>query len=258
MAEVVHVNPSLSLPPSRVVALSVQRTIGRVRLDGAVDEHIRRTIATYDRIARDYRVTATAELRAWEEGSMRLFRQLLPGSRVLVPGCGDGRDSRFLSSIGLEVRSFDLSEGMLTEARNQDPARVYEKRGLRDIARVSGTYDGVFAAGCLYHLSRSEFTEFLRAAQSVLSTNGVLYLRMKLGTGEEFRVIPRAAAPGGSEARRLLRGERFYTYYSHEELLILFRDYTVTRYRPLAARGGGQRVLAGAKIAPFESVRGPS
>jgi hypothetical protein len=68
-----------------------------------MDEHVRKTIATYDVIAPHYRVTAIPELRAWEESSMRLFASYLQGSRVLVPGCGDGRDSRYLSSLGLDV-----------------------------------------------------------------------------------------------------------------------------------------------------------
>ena len=84
-------------------------------------EHVEQTIATYDSIATAYRITATLELRAWLEESMRVFVDYLPGARVLVPGCGDGRDSRYLSSRGLDVTSFDLSPGMLKVAISQDP-----------------------------------------------------------------------------------------------------------------------------------------
>ena len=62
---------------------------------GTEDDHIERTIATYDVIAPHYHVTATPELRDWEESSMRLFADFLGGTSVLVPGCGDGRDSRY-------------------------------------------------------------------------------------------------------------------------------------------------------------------
>jgi hypothetical protein len=63
---------------------------------GTEDDHVERTIATYDVIAPHYHVTATPELRDWEESSMRLFANYLGGTSVLVPGCGDGRDSRYL------------------------------------------------------------------------------------------------------------------------------------------------------------------
>jgi hypothetical protein len=52
------------------------------------DEHVQHTIATYDLIADDYKLTATPEMRAWEEASMRRFADYLPGKRVLVPEAG--------------------------------------------------------------------------------------------------------------------------------------------------------------------------
>lgn len=67
-------------------------------------DYVAQTIATYNVIAPDYKLTATPEMRAWEENSMRRFSGYLAGKHVLVPGCGDGRDSRFLRSLGLAVR----------------------------------------------------------------------------------------------------------------------------------------------------------
>ena len=86
-------------------------------------DHVAQSIATYDAIAEHYHVTATPELRAWKEASMRRFAEYLSGKRVLVPGCGDGRDSRFLSSLGLAVISFDLSRGMLGARSSRPTAR---------------------------------------------------------------------------------------------------------------------------------------
>ena len=97
-------------------------------------DHVRETIATYDRIAPHYGLTATPEVRAWEERSMRAFRELLPGKRALVPGCGDGRDSRFLASLDLRVISFNPSGGMLSIAKAQDPAGTYVVLHLRQIS----------------------------------------------------------------------------------------------------------------------------
>src|ERR1700733_6992507 len=88
-------------------------------------EHVQETIATYNLIASEYKLTATPEMRAWMAESTQKFAGHLAGKRVLVPGCGDGRDSRFLHSLGLAITSFDLSEAMLKIAMAQDPEGTY-------------------------------------------------------------------------------------------------------------------------------------
>ena len=85
------------------------------------DDHVTQNTQTYDLIAEHYWLTAMPELRARVEESIRVFFDYLPGKRVLVPGCGDGRDSRYLASLGLQVTSFDISEGMLRIAAENDP-----------------------------------------------------------------------------------------------------------------------------------------
>ena len=99
-------------------------------------DHVTQNMETYNRIAEHYYVTATPELRAWKEESMRRFAALLPGPRVVVPGCGDGRDSRFLASLALQVTSFDLSDAMLRIARERHKSGTYLKLDLRDMANV--------------------------------------------------------------------------------------------------------------------------
>jgi len=198
-----------------------------------MDEHIRKTIATYDVIAPHYRLTATPELRAWEESSMTLFASYLCGSRVIVPACGDGRDSRYLRDLGLNVFSFDLSEGMLEEARKLDINGRYQKLDLREIKSLSETFDGVFASGCLYHLRRGEFETFVNDIHGMLNPQGVFYLNMKIGTGEEFREVPGDRYPGGEQARQLLQGNRFYTYYRRDELALYLRKYKCLQKREM-------------------------
>jgi SAM-dependent methyltransferase len=183
-----------------------------------MDEHVEKTIATYNAIAPYYKLTATPEVRAWEESSMRLFANYLNGSSVLVPGCGDGRDSRYLSSLGLDVFSFDLSDGMLSEARNLDPDGRYEKLDLRDIECLNRGWDGVYASGCLYHLTRSEFERCLAAIHTILAPTGIFYFNLKIGSGEEYRATPGARYPGGEVARQFLLGERYYAYYRRDEI----------------------------------------
>ena len=205
----------------------------------ADDDHVTQTIATYNLIAPDYKLTATPEMRAWEENSMRRFRGYLAGSRVLVPGCGDGRDSRFLSSLGLMAHSFDLSTGMLEIARARDPDGSYALMDLRDIDQCPGPFDGIFASGCLYHLTKPEFARCVGACRTLLAPGGILYLNMKRGEGERFEEKPGPTYPGGAEARERLQGRRFYAYYQREELRRLLQGFTILHEQELIPGDGG-------------------
>jgi len=202
-------------------------------------DHVTQNMETYNRIAQHYYVTATPELRAWKEESMRRFAAFLPGAHVVVPGCGDGRDSRFLASLGLQVTSFDLSDAMLRIARQQDPSRTYLKLDFRDMANLRGPFDGIWASGCLYHLTKEEFVQYVATCRSLLSKAGVLYVSMKEGQGERYEEIPGSRYPGGAEARAMLRGRRFYAYYEHDELLKALEGFVLLAERRVEPAEGG-------------------
>lgn len=193
--------------------------------------HITRTIETYDLIAGSYHVIATPEHRAWLEDSMREFHSRLPGRSVLVAGCGEGRDSRYLRDLGAEVLSFDLSEGMLALARGADPAGSYLRLDLREVGSVGRKFDGVWACACLYHLTKPEFRQCLQAMHGILSPNGMLFLNLKLGEGERFIEVPREGYPGGDVAKDKLAGNRFYAFYTREELTGYFSGFQVEKER---------------------------
>jgi SAM-dependent methyltransferase len=194
-------------------------------------DHTRRTIETYDQIAGAYHVIATPEHRAWLEDSMRDFHRRLAGPSVLVAGCGEGRDSRYLSSLGARVISFDLSEGMLALARTADPQGTYVRADLREAGTVGANFDGIWACACLYHLTKPEFSACLATFHRMLNPRGLLFLNLKLGTGERFIDVPRDGYPGGAQARAKLVGSRFYAFYRRDELAGYFSDFVVENER---------------------------
>jgi SAM-dependent methyltransferase len=194
-------------------------------------DHVDRTIETYDRIAADYHVIATPEHRAWLEDSMREFFGRLPGPSMLVAGCGEGRDSRFLTGLGARVISFDLSDGMLALARAADPDGSYLRADLRDARSIGQGFDGIWACACLYHLTKPEFRACLAAFFQMLSPRGVLFLNLKLGTGERIIDTLRDGYPGGDVAREKLGGSRFYAFYRRDELTDYFSEFTVEKER---------------------------
>jgi SAM-dependent methyltransferase len=194
-------------------------------------DHTKRTIETYDQIAAAYHVIATPEHRAWLEDSMREFFTRLPGSSVLVAGCGEGRDSRYLGGLGARVVSFDLSDGMLSLARAADPDGTYLRADLRDAPPINSSFDGIWACACLYHLMKSEFRSCLKTFHQMLHPRGVLFLNLKLGTGERLIDRPRDGYPGGDQAKEMLGGPRFYAFYRRDELADYFSDFFVEKER---------------------------
>lgn len=184
-------------------------------------DHIAQNVATYDAIADHYDlVTGTPQVRAWKEASMRRFAGYLPGSRILVPGCGEGRDSRYLKSLALEPLSFDLSLRMLQLARSKDPDGAYVQLDLRDMGRLAAGFDGIWASGCLYHLTKAEFVDCIATCHALLGDGGILYVSLKEGEGERYEEPTLGSRyPGGDAARTRLRGVRFYAYYRRDEIL---------------------------------------
>jgi SAM-dependent methyltransferase len=198
--------------------------------------HVEQTVSTYNAIAKGYHeVIATGRdseaHRQWAEDAVRRFVGLLPGKKVLVAGCGEGRDSRFLSRLGLDVTSFDLSDGMLELAKSLDPDGVYVKLDMRNVGSIGEKFDGLLANGCLYHLRKEELGTFLVQARNLLASGGVLYCTLKLGAGERFVEKPSENYPGGEDEHQRLSGRRFYAYYSLPEMLQLFRDFEILESR---------------------------
>ena len=194
-------------------------------------DHTQRTIETYEQIAAAYHIIATPEHRAWLEDSMREFFACLPGRSVLVAGCGEGRDSRYLRGLGAQVVSFDLSENMLALARAADPEGTYLRTDLRDAQSIGQRFDGIWACACLYHLTKLEFRACLRTFQQMLRPRGILFLNLKLGAGERFIDIPHDGYPGGDAAKEKLVGSRFYAFYARDELADYFADFVIEKER---------------------------
>jgi len=208
------------------------------------------TIKTYDAIAGEYGLAFPEELVKWKQASMRLFVGHLPSKSILVPGCGTGRDSRYLASLGYTVTSFDLSEGMLKQARASDPEGTYRQLDIRDVDRIGGQFGGIWASSCLYHFTSDDLIAILDAFAALLEPGGLLYLSMKLGAGSGFEQVPRADYPGGEKAVSTLKGPRFYSYYSVRELADMLSRYEITLSRKIEVAPDAQEFFARLKNQP--------
>ncbi len=165
---------------------------------------IRETIETYDRFAADY--AARWQDRSVMARALARFGQLLPAqATVLDVGCGPGFDSAALRHRGLKVYGFDMSWGMLRTARDHYPG-AYAQADMRCLP-LAGGIDGIWCNAALLHLSRADALHTLGEFHRLLRDQGVLYLALKEGHGEEQR-----SEAYGADA------PRYFTYWLDEQL----------------------------------------
>ena len=143
-----------------------------------------------------------------------------PGGTILDAGCGPGRDTNFFASHGYTATGIDLSEGLLSIAKEHAvPGATFELMDLRNITFPDNLFDGIWACASLLHLTHDELPEVFKKFHALLKENGVLFVMVKEGEGE--RMVEGGTTVGES---------RFFSYYSLDELKQHVEDvgFTVT------------------------------
>ncbi len=70
-----------------------------------------------------------------------------PGALALDFGCGAGRSTRFLASLGYRTEGVDISEAMLVQARLRDPGGTYLRVPDGDLSLLpDARYDRILSA----------------------------------------------------------------------------------------------------------------
>lgn len=185
---------------------------------------------TYDEIASGYvqsitQLVSDSWVGSFEKSLLDKFIGFLPessdsGLNILDIGCGNGKDSFYLSQkTGVFPFGVDYSTGMLSEARKAFPDIDFFQMDMRQLALVENCFYGVWANGCIYHVPKKNVPQVFLEVRRVLKPKGIFSLNFKLGAGEQLEQNPKSY--GGKP--------RFYAYYEIEEMKsILSRtDFTI-------------------------------
>ena len=160
----------------------------------ALDEHY------YD-VDVMYRTTAWNErgLSAWERGAVQ--RTFPPGSRIVVPACGGGREVLALLDAGFDAIGYESHPGLVGFAErfladHGHPGRAFAVARDR-FPPEAGSWDGVLVGWGGYSLiaPRAARVSFLRDAGSATELGGALMLSCfaRPAHGRELRVTARVA-----------------------------------------------------------------
>lgn len=150
------------------------------------EDHLRRTIDSYNATSREYSKRFSAVIL---EDHISRFQAMLPPGRmpVLDAGCGSGRDYVEMASRGLQVVGIDLSVELLKVAR----AAGCQKLLMGDVREVpfrDSSFSGVWSCASLVHLPPEGVRKSVSEFRRILAPGGVLFVTVRHGVGEEWRV----------------------------------------------------------------------
>jgi SAM-dependent methyltransferase len=152
----------------------------------AEPSYLRTTRAAYDSVAVDYAERFSTELAA-----KPLDRALLAGFAELVQtagvgpvadlGCGPGRVTAHLHSLGLNVFGVDLSTAMVAVARRLHPELRFDEGSMTALGLTDGVLGGIVAWYSIIHTPPGRLPAVLAEFHRVLGPGGYLVLAFQVG-----------------------------------------------------------------------------
>lgn len=149
----------------------------------------RRTIDSYERIARQYADDTAPDPSGPAEFSGRGLRRLVDavpaGGTALEVGSGPGWDADFVESHGVAVRRTDITDAFIDF--QVERGKKAEKLDVTS-DELDGPYDAVIALAVLQHVDRDQIPTVLHKVAAALKPGGVFLVAIREGDGELWEV----------------------------------------------------------------------
>ncbi|MBT2409774.1 methyltransferase domain-containing protein [Streptomyces sp. ISL-12] len=142
------------------------------------------TRAFYDAIAEDYadRFRAAGAGTPLDRALMGAFAELVgPEGEVADLGCGPGRVTAHLASLGLRVFGLDLSAAMLEIARREHPDLRFEQGSMLALDLPDGALAGAVSWYSSIHTPWERLPDLFAEVRRVLAPGGHLLLAFQVG-----------------------------------------------------------------------------
>ena len=117
-----------------------------------------------------------------------LFRQFFRRGPTADIGSGSGRDAAWLAANGYPTTGYDVSEGLLAQARARFPQIEFKRAALPDLAGVPDRhFDNVCCETVIMHLPREDIGPAVTRMLEILKPGGVLYLSFRIKANADHR-----------------------------------------------------------------------
>ena len=184
------------------------------------------TLKTYNKLAKQWS-SAHLEPEYWKEEFAK-FHELLPGGRLLEVGCGGGRDARQLIKMDYDYTGTDISAGLLSEAKQNNPGATFIQMSLYDLD-FDEPFDGFWCMAVLLHIPKKRIAEALQAIRRNIKHDGVGCVVIKEGDSERIESDEEYDGDG-----------RFFAYWRNDEFKQVLKangfEVVAENYRPMSER----------------------
>ncbi|ELS55375.1 class I SAM-dependent methyltransferase [Streptomyces viridochromogenes] len=147
-------------------------------------DFLNRTRTFYDAIAEDYAALFQDELaeRPVERAMLSVFAELVEGDGPVADlGCGPGRTTARLASMGLSVFGVDLSESMLAIARRENPELRFERGSMLELDLPDGALAGALSFYSSIHTPVERLPDLFAEFHRVLAPGAPLLVAFQAG-----------------------------------------------------------------------------
>ncbi|MCW5252983.1 class I SAM-dependent DNA methyltransferase [Streptomyces sp. SHP 1-2] len=142
------------------------------------------TRAFYDAIAEEYadRFRAALDESPLDRALLGAFAELVgPAGQVADLGCGPGRVTAHLASLGLRIFGLDLSESMLAVARREHPELRFDRGSMLELDLPDGSLAGAVSWYSSVHTPWERLPDLFGEVRRVLAPGGHLLLAFQVG-----------------------------------------------------------------------------
>lgn len=198
----------------------------------------------------------------------KIISQYSSGKNALDFGCGTGRSTRFLQTLGYKTIGIDISEEMITIARQLDPTGDYQRIDDGDFSRFPSSFDLILSAFTFDNIpTMDKKIRLFNGLSALLTQNGTIINLVsspeiythewasfttkdfpenaKTKTGDIVRIITTDIADTRPCYDIFWSEEDYTTVYSKANLRI------IKKYKPLATGNEPYQWINETSIAPW-------
>ncbi|MFD2472329.1 class I SAM-dependent DNA methyltransferase [Amycolatopsis silviterrae] len=167
--------------------------------------YVTETRTAYDTVAENYAELLKDALKAstWDRAVLGAFAERTGEGPVGDLGCGPGRLTGYVASLGLDVFGVDLSPAMVEIARRTHPHLRFEVGTLAALDLADASLAGALAWYSLIHTPPEQLPVLAKELARVVRPDGWLLTAFQVGENQRKRIENAYGHDIGADAYRL-------------------------------------------------------